>query len=189
MKKILIGSLVGAVILFAWSGLAWEVLPVHRTTFSYTDTATQNSLLQVMANSNLASGVYVMPMADNTKENYKEEKKKMMDANKGKPWAAVQYQKEGYMEEPTTPLFGFIYDFIAVLAACILLAGGMSSSASFFSRWWLVMMVAVVICFHQHMEFYNWMHYPWNYTRDMLLDTALGWAINGLWLSWWFGRK
>ena len=63
MKKILIGSLVGAIILFIWSFLAWAVLPVHLHTFQYTPA--QDSILQILANNNMESGAYAMPMADN----------------------------------------------------------------------------------------------------------------------------
>jgi hypothetical protein len=40
MKKIFIGSLVGGIILFIWSFIAWGVSPMHLHTFMYTPAQT-----------------------------------------------------------------------------------------------------------------------------------------------------
>ena len=180
MKKILIGSIVGTVIMFIWSMLAWMILPVHANTYMYTPS--QDAILKVLAESTLESGTYGLPSAAT-----KEEMMKVHETNVGKPGAAIFYLKEQPAMGASMMLGGFIFGFIGILAACILLAGNMGGS--FFSRWWMVMMVAVIVIFHKDMMDWNWMSNSWAYTRDMILDTALGWAITGLWLSWWFGRK
>jgi len=180
MKKILIGSLVGAIIMFIWSFLAWMILPVHENTYKYTDK--QDAILQVLAESNLESGMYGMPSAPT-----KEEQMKIMEENKGKPGAAIQYLKEDPGMGANQYIFGLLFNFIMVFAASMLLVNNMNGS--FFSRWWMVMMFAVVIIFGIYLMQWNWMGHTWDYTRDFILDTACGWGINGLWLAWWFGRK
>ena len=180
MKKILIGSIVGALIMFIWSFLAWMILPIHANTYKYTDK--QEAILKALADNNLETGIYGMPSAPT-----KEEQMKIMENNKGKPGAALFYTKEDPGMGGSQYIFGILFNFILVFAACMLLAANMGGT--FFSRWWMVMMVAVVVIFQTYMMQWNWMGNGWGYTKDFVLDTALGWAINGLWLSWWFGRK
>ena len=180
MKKIIIGSLVGTVVMFIWSNLAWMVLPIHANTYMYTPA--QDNVLKVLAESNLETGTYGLPSGPTREE--------MMKAHKdaaGKSGAAIFYVKTVPEMGASMMLVGFIFGFIGVLAACLLLAANMNGT--FFSRWWMVMMVAVVVIFHKDLMNWNWSGYSWEYTRDMVLDTALGWAITGVWLSWWFGRK
>src|SRR4051794_29763383 len=98
MKKILVGSFVGAIILFIWSFLAWAVLPLHLHTFSYHPA--QDSLLNILATSETATGAYSMPMADNRNaaafdSKYHEESEKLMKENAGRPMATIFYLKEG----------------------------------------------------------------------------------------------
>jgi hypothetical protein len=180
MKKILIGSLVGTVIMFAWSAIAWMMLPIHANTYHYTPA--QDAVLAALAAANLESGLYGMPSAATS-----EEQMKVMEANVGKPGAKIYYNAAEPAMDGKMFGLGFLFNFITVFAACMLLVNSMSGS--FFSRWWMVMMVAVVIIFGVHMLQWNWMYQNWDYARDMILDVAIGWSINGLWLAWWFGRK
>jgi len=180
MKKILIGSVVGALIMFIWSFLAWMVLPIHANTYTYTDK--QDAIMKVLADNNLETGTYGMPSAPT-----KEEQMKIMESNVGKPGAALFYTKADPGMGGSMYAGGIIFNFIMVFAACILLINNMGGT--FFSRWWMVMMIAVVIIFGVYMMQWNWMGNSWAYTRDFVLDCACGWAINGLWLAWWFGRK
>ena len=180
MKKIIIGSVVGAIIMFIWSFLAWMILPIHANTYAYTPA--QDAILKVLADNNLETGTYGMPSAAT-----KEESMKVHESNVGKSGAAIFYIKEEPPMGASMYIGGIIFDFIMVFAACMLLMNSMTGS--FFSRWWMVMMVAVILIFGEHLMNWNWMGHSWNYTRDFVLDCACGWAINGLWLAWWFGRK
>jgi hypothetical protein len=180
MKKIFIGSLVGAIIMFVWSFLAWAVLPIHANTYTYT--SGQDAILKVMADNNLESGTYGMPSAPT-----KEEAMKVHASNVGKAGAQIFYLKEIPAMGAGMHIGGIIFNFIMVFAACVLLVNNMGGS--YFSRWWMVMMMAVVTIFGVYMMEWNWMGYSWNYTRDFILDTAIGWGINGLWLAWYLGRK
>ena len=48
MKKIFLGSLVGAILLFGWQSLSWTVLGIHEKAMSYTPA--QDSLLNTLSN-------------------------------------------------------------------------------------------------------------------------------------------
>jgi hypothetical protein len=182
MKKIIIGSLVGALIMFIWSFLSWIVLPIHANTFAYTDK--QVAIMQALADNGLETGAYGLSTAPTREEHFKAMQE---GTNKGKPGAAMMYTKEDVGMGPKQQIVGFFFNFIMIFAACMLLVNNMSGS--FFSRWWMVMMFAVVIIFGVRLMEWNWMGHTWNYTRDFVLDCALGWALNGVWLAWWLGKK
>lgn len=192
MKKIMIGSLVGAIILFVWSFLAWAILPLHLHTFMHTPA--QDAVLKILAESNMETGAYFLPMADNRNvsgfdSKYHEEGERVMKENAGKPMASVYYLKEGYTMGASNMLKGFLFNFLAVLAACILLVPGFSMSSSFFGRWWLALLVGLLLSASGPLIQYNWIGFPWNYTMDMIIDHFLNWAIVGLWLAWYFRKS
>ena len=193
MKKILIGSLVGGIILFLWSFLAWTMLPLHVHTFKYTPA--QDSILKVLADSKLGTGVYAMPMADNRNvssgmdSKYRQEGEAVMKANAGKPAATIYYKKGGFNMGAMTIVRGFLYNFLAVLAACILLAPAFATMNSFFGRWWLTLVAGLLICATGPLIYHNWMGFPRGFAMDMIVDTFLNWGITGLWLAYYFGRK
>ena len=186
MKKLLIGSLVGAVIYFFWGFISWAVLPIHLHTVSYTPA--QDTLLQIMADAHMTDGAYSMPMADNRNvsgfdSKYREETERVMKESKGKPMASIYYLEDGYkMNIPR----GFLFDFIAVLAACIILVPAFSTTNSFFQRWWFTLLIGLIVSVCGPLVNYNWMSMPWNFTVDMVFDYLLSWGVTGVWLAWYF---
>lgn len=192
MKKILIGSFVGTIVLFIWSALSWTVLPLHLHTYSYT--SAQDSILKVLADNNVETGAYLMPMADNTNatafdSKYHEESERVMKENEGKPMATIYYLRQGYLMGAMTFIRGFLFDFLALLAACIILTPSFAAMSSFFGRWWLALLVGLLLSAYGPLQQFNWMAVPWNFTADIVLGTLLDWGVTGLWLAWYFGRK
>lgn len=192
MKKIFIGSLVGAVILFFWSFLAWVVLPIHLHTYTYTPA--QDSIMKMLNDNLPESGVYGMPMADNRNiqafdAKYHEASERMMKEYAGKPMASVYFLKEGYNTSKSVFFKGFFFNLLATLAACILLAPAFAISNSFFARWWLALVAGLFLNACGPLIQYNWMGIPWNFTMDMVVDNFLNWGITGLWLAYYFKPK
>src|SRR5258706_5261786 len=87
MKKWLIGSIIGAIIVFAWQGLSWTVLGVHESSMKYTPA--QTDIMNVLSSNIKEDGLYMMPSAPTHKE-----QEAMMKDMEGKPWASVIYHKE-----------------------------------------------------------------------------------------------
>ena len=191
MKKLFIASLVGAIILFVWSFLAWAILPIHLHTYMYTPA--QDTLLKVMADHNMESGAYAMPMVDNRNvqgmdADYRKKCDELMKTSEGKPMVSIFYKKEGMTMGPGIMIKGFLIDFLIVLAACILLMPAFAASASFFGRWWLCLVVGLLVSAAYPLINHNWMGVPWGYTVDIIVDIFANWAILGLWLAWYFRK-
>lgn len=192
MKKLITASLVGAIILFVWSFLAWAVLPIHLHTIKYTPA--QDTILKILADRNMEDGAYAMPMADNTNatafdSKYHEESEKVMKESEGKPMAQIYYQKNGYDMSPMTMVRGFLINLLAVFSACLILVPAFTTLNTFFGRWWLTLVVGLLVNACGPLINYNWLGMPWNFTADMILDVFLNWAIVGLWLAWYLRRN
>ncbi len=186
MKKILIGSLVGAVILFAWNAISWMVMPTHLHTFHHTPA--QDSILNVLKNSGLSTGAYMLPSADNTNvsafdSDYRKKCEEMMKSTVGKPAATIFYVSAVHDMGAAPMLKGFLYTLIAVFCACVLLSFAFQSNASFFMRWWMVMLIAIIYTMQGPMMGHNWMWEPWHYTKGFICDAFIGWGLTGLWLA------
>jgi len=192
MKKILIGSLVGAVIFFVWSMLAWTISPLHYHTFMYTPA--QDSILKALEQNNVPTGAYLMPTVDNRTvgqydPQYHKDMERVMEESKGKPMATVYYLRDGYQMGSMTFIRGFFFDFLATLAASIILLPGMMAMRTFFGRWWLALIVGLLISASGPLIQFNWMGMPWNFTFDMVIDNFLNWAIIGLWFASYYKSK
>ena len=192
MKKILIGSLVGAVILFVWSAVSWMMLPIHLHSFHYTPA--QDSILNVLKNSGLATGAYMLPMADNREASafdseYQKKSEELMHSCVGKPAASIFYVSSVHDMTAMHFIKGFLYNFIAMFCACMLLSLAYQSNASFFMRWWMVMLIAIIYIMQGPMSGHNWMWEPWHYTKGFIYDAFIGWGLSGLWLAKYLKRS
>lgn len=192
MKKIIIGSLVGGLILFIWGFLSWVVLPVHFQSFHYTPA--QDSIMKSLADANLESGTYFIPYIDNREggfydPKFQAEMKKHHDTMMGKPMATINYIKAGMHDDPMTMGMGFILNLFSAFCAALLLAAASAKTNSFFSRWWLVMLIAVILCTSGPLLDWNWMGMPWHYIKGIIFDNMIGWGLCGVWLAWYFGRE
>jgi len=192
MKKLIIGSSVGAIILFIWSFLSWAILPMHQHAFMYNPA--MSTVMQTLADSNVATGTYLYPMADNRNvsgfdSKYQEESQQVAQANVGKPAIVIHYIQEGYNMNAFTILRGLLFNFMAVFAACLILIPGFKNANSFFGRWWLTLLVGVVICAASPLINYNWMGTTWDFTVEMIVDILVNWSIVGLWFAFYFKNK
>jgi hypothetical protein len=192
MKKLLLASLVGAIILFMWNAVSWMALPTHFNSFKYTPA--QDSLLGNMKAAGLETGVYRLPMVDNrnvssSDASYKKAQAELQAECAGKDVAMVFYTQSVSMDMTSSFVMGYMYLFISVFCVCLILAAASSKIKTFGSRLWMVMLFALLFALQGPMSDFNWMQFPWHYTMPMLVDIFAGWGLCGLWLSWYLGRE
>src|SRR3954471_16027959 len=90
MKKVLIGSIVGGIILFVWQFLSFALINFHKPAQNYTEK--QDAIMSYLNSQNLKDGGYVLPALP--KGARMKEHEKAMDATVSKPWASVQYHSK-----------------------------------------------------------------------------------------------
>lgn len=189
MKKFIIGSLVGTVIIFVWSFLSWGVLPVHVHSFNYTPK--QDSVLNLLNRALPTSGAYMLPMADNRlveslTSGYKAASEKSMQDMVGKPNAIIFFTRQTPAMDPMQIIKGIIIDLLAVISAVIILLLARDRLRTFFMRWWVIMLIGFIVALNSYMLDWNWMGFPWHFIKREIVDVFAEWCLCGIWLAWYF---
>ena len=180
-KHWIVGSLVGAIIVFAWQGLSWMVIGVHDKQMKYTPA--QDQIMNVLSANLTEDGLYAMPSAATKKE--MEEKAKEME---GKPWASVIYHKEHHMDIAMRMTRACLVDLFLVISLIYVLTRGgvVPIPRRVFSgsvAWGLAFFLA-----GQYMG-HVWFDLPWHMIMGDLFDNVVAWSLCGIWLAWWMNRK
>jgi hypothetical protein len=181
MKKWLIGSIVGAIILFAWQGLSWMVLGIHDSSMKYTPAQTE--IMNALSSGITEDGNYMMPSAPTRKEG-----EAMMKDMEGKPWASVIYHKEFHAMVPMQMIQGFLVDLVlVVLFLYILLSGGTIPALRKVVGGSIALGLAFFLWgpYNGHV----WMALPWSMVKGDFIDSIVAWALCGVWLGWWLNKK
>ena len=144
MKKWLVGSIVGAILLFAWQFVSWSVAGLHDKEFKYV--SNQDQILGSLSSSLKEDGQYMLPQAPPDATN--EQRMKVMEEMAGKPYALITY-RSAYKADMVTPMVRSIFvDLLIVLLLIFVL--GRITTVTFGSVWmgsgnWFYCMVMVSI--------------------------------------------
>ncbi|MFT5166942.1 MAG: hypothetical protein ACI8P3_002174 [Saprospiraceae bacterium] len=178
MKKQLIGTLVGAIILFIWQFISWGAINFHKAETQYTPN--QDKILAVLSE-NLTEGQYFVPGVPLGSSS--EEEMAIREQAMGKPWATINYHPEMKMSMPMNMTRGFVIDFISAFFLCwILLKFG---NLNFMDALIASVMVGLIGYFT-----ITYLNHVWfeNSTIGYLIDAIGSWALVGAWLGWFLPR-
>jgi hypothetical protein len=183
MKKLLLASLVGGLILFVWGFLAWAVLPIHNAGFR--SLPNDSAIIPILQSNITADGFYYFPgMTEETPGMTAEQRQAAMDAWTNKqmrgPIGMIIYHPNG-MDPMMVGQFiwGFVIFFIAAFIASWLLSRSTAAAAPYLSRVVYCGMLGVFASFVSHISNMNWMYFPMDYTTGMVADTIIGWLLAG----------
>jgi hypothetical protein len=180
MKKWLIGSLVGAIIIFAWQFASWSFLGIHDKAMKYT--ASQDAIMNVLNSSNLEDAMYMLPSAPTKKA-----QQEMMKTMEGKSWASIIYHKSFEEKMPMRLIRGFLVCFVLVLLLVIVLTkGGLPGFSGFFTG---SLAVGVFTFLWGPYMGHIWFDLPWHMIRGDIIDAIVAWGLCGIWLGWWMNKK
>jgi len=178
MKHTLIGGLVGGIIVFIWSFMAWVILPLHEP--SLKEVANEATLTSALQSSLSDKAVYVVPKNPGMKAD-----QATMDAYvarvKQGPNAMIIYDPAG--TDPMMPrqmVIGIILDIIAAAIVAWFLARSTAMSASYMARVTYCGMFGLFVTFFGHLTDWNWMGYPGDFTSGLIVDTIMSWLLAGL---------
>jgi len=182
MKKWLIGSFVGAILVFLWQFLSWNILPTHRGEAKYTPA--QNEILNTLSSSLKEDGVYMLPTAP--LDASKEEHEKLMKEMENKPWATVIYR----IYKPNLVMQivrGFLVDWFLVFTLIyILTRGGTPTRIRTLAG---SVAVGLFTFLAGPYTMHNWFQTPAEAYTGHLIDAFVTWGLVGIWLGWWLNRK
>ncbi|HKZ68356.1 MAG TPA: hypothetical protein VJ111_18440 [Chitinophagaceae bacterium] len=179
MKKYIIGSVIGAILIFVWQALSWTVLGVHDDGMKYNPA--QKEIMDVISANTTEDGFYMLPSAPTQKE-----QETMMKEMEGKPWASVIYHKSYNGNMAGRMIRAFLIDFILVILLIhILTRGGTPIPQRVFSG-----SVAIGLAFFLWGPYmgHTWFDLPWHMIKGDLIDALVAWSLCGAWLAWWLNR-
>jgi len=171
MKKQLLFSLIGAVIIFVWQFLSFAMPNFHKSAMGYTPA--QDEILQKFQELGLKEGMYVLGMPDPSTP--REQQQAAMKAYEGKPWAVVNYQLNNSMDMVTPMIRGFLVSFvIAFLLFWIFLQ---QKEATLKNRLLVALAVGMIGFFFVPYTGFIWFKEPdiWAY----FIDAIVPWLVLG----------
>lgn len=108
MKKKILFSLIGAVIIFLWQFISFALVNFHQSSMQYTKA--QEEILQAMENSGLQEGMYLLGQPDPSLSS--DAKKQEYKQYEGKPFAIINYRKSMSMDMAMPMFRGFLVAFV-----------------------------------------------------------------------------
>lgn len=182
MKRYLLGSLVGAILLFGWQSVAHMFLHYHDV--AYKQVANQENVIQNFSTIFKEEGQYLIPAPDPKAS--QEEMEKFAEGMKGKPWAMVIYHPTSETNMGTAVLRSFCTAFLSVLIFIWILGKSQDSGTSIFLKSLaLGFIMFMFVWYNQNI----WMHVPWDVIKGELIDLLIGWGLCGVWLGWFLKRR
>lgn len=180
--RLIVGSLVAAILIFVWGFLAWAALNLHGSAYGAPndEAALAAELVRAMPE----SGAYVIPsepahtdgMTDVEKE---EAQADWVARSKAGPVAMMFVQADGADPEDPKPMaIGFAITFASTLLAGILLTvAGIRSTAG---RVIFVIMLGAFTVLVADGSYWNWFGFGTTWTTHMALDRMVGWVLAGI---------
>jgi hypothetical protein len=180
MKKQLIATLVGGLILFIWQFLSWAAIPIHKDAYGYT--LNQDKIMEALNQNLTEEGTYMLPMPPPGSSAAEQEA--VMKNAEGKPWAHVSYHKSMNTAMGMNMFRGFVIDLLAAW----LLVWLLMQSANLSMGTAVQTSLAVGIIGYLTIPYLNSI---WFETGSMshLIDAIGQWGIVGVWLGWWLPRR
>ena len=183
MKKWLIGSLVGAILVFLWYFLSWTVLQIHNGEAKYTQAQTE--ILNSLASSIKEDGVYMLPTVPPGSS--MDDAQKLGETMNGKPWATIMY-KSAYNHDMTMPMIrSFLVDiFLVFTLIYVLTRAGTPKGMRVFAG---SVAVGLFTFLAGPYTMHIWFQTPTEAYTGHLIDAIASWGLVGIWLGWWLNRK
>ncbi len=180
MKKQLIATLVGAVILFIWQFLSWAAIPIHQSEYGYTPN--QDKIMETLNQNLTEAGTYMLPGVPPGTSG--EQTEASMQSNMGKPWASITYHKSLSTDMGMNMFRGFVVDLLAAWLLVWLLLKFETLNMGTALQTSLV----VGIIGYLTIPYLNSIWFEGNSMAD-LIDAIVSWGLVGVWLGWWLPRR
>ncbi|HYC27572.1 MAG TPA: hypothetical protein VEB42_02135 [Chitinophagaceae bacterium] len=183
MKKWLVGSLVGAILLFAWQFISWAAAGLHDPELKYHPQ--QDQIINSLSTLIKEDGQYMIPRTPPGAS--MDEHDKHMKELVGKPFAVVTYRSA--LEDNMVPsmIRGFLTDLVLVLLLIFVLnrRANLSMGSIYIATLAVGLIAFLWYPFTQH----NWFQTPMAVITGALMDWIVAYSILGLWLGFWLRRN
>ncbi len=181
MKKLLIGSLVGALLVFSWQAVAHMFMHHHDAAFK--KAPNEAAIINALSSNLQQEGQYMVPGMDRNAS--AEAQQQHSESMKGKPWAMVTYHPVFEENMGMSSLRSFSTAFLCVLIFITLMGKSHGRFASVVLKGFGIGFFAFLfVWYNQNI----WVQTPWDVIKGEMIDTLVAWTLCGLWLGWWLNR-
>jgi hypothetical protein len=172
MRKLLIATVAGTVVLIVWGMLFWGFLAEPLGVFhSLPDDQSVNEVLEATG---LATGTYFMPWPHNTPKT----RARFQAQHEKGPFYRLSYVREGVNPSSKLKLAIGTLHYFGVAAIAVALA--VITGGSFASRFGAVLLGGLLGTSFITVGDNIWFHMPMDYIRGALLYEAIAWIMLGL---------
>jgi hypothetical protein len=180
MQKIILPSLLAAVVIFIWSSISWMMIGWHMIDiFNLPD----ESVVQQMDATISEPGIYVYPgyPVDQSEAGMEAWTNKHLAG----PLLFMVYEPKGC--EPMMAgqfVKGFVLNYITAFIAATLLFMTLAQNPSYWRRVTFVMLLGLFAGLMYPFSEWNWWRFPIGYTLVNVADGILTWFFAGMVLAW-----
>jgi hypothetical protein len=184
--RVLIAGLLGGLVLFLWGMLAHVVLPLGSVGMEIP--SNEDPVLEAMQEQLPRRGLYVLPHLAAEDWSDAESHEAWQRKARQVPYALVIFHPQG----------GSQLDFgrkLWIQGGSVLVAATLAAWLLALSNWNFGLRVIVATSLgalgwlNISMPYWNWYHFPVDFTLAALIGQVGGWLLAGLVISWWLGRS
>jgi len=180
IKQLALGTILGAIVLFIWSALAWMIIPWPGEPLRHF--TSEDAIVAAIKANAPRSGNYLIPnepqrLPGMTEEQYQKATKDAEDRMNNGPmvFAAVRLEPVSMAK---AMVVGFLTNIIAVFFACVLLL--QTDRLSYRGRVLFVAGLGLLIFLGGHVDEWNWWGFSNAYMMMQLGALVIGWILSGL---------
>ena len=180
VKQLALGTILGALVLFIWSALAWMIIPWPGEPLRHF--TSEDAIVAAIKANAPRSGNYLIPnepqrLPGMTEEQYQKATKDAEDRMNNGPMVFAAVRLEG-VSMAKGMIVGFLTDVIAVFLACFLLL--QTDRLSYRGRVLFVAGLGLLVFLAGHLDEWNWWGFSNAYTIMQLGALVIGWFLSGL---------
>lgn len=187
MKKHILASLVGGILIFVWQALSWTVLPIHH--FSTKHTPNQDTILSVLKNNIAEEGMYYLPSLDMKKHPTTDEHNEFYTKQTGKPWAMITYHFENPGMDPMQFVKGILINILSAFLVVLILTRMKVEELNFVKILGATMLFPLIVICQGVMTDVNWWSTPSHFYIGTIIDLLMGWLLAGCWFGFYLNRN
>lgn len=176
MGRVILASIVGAIVAFVWGFVSWTLLPWHNNTMQ--GMSAQSPVVQAMREYNLSPGVHYFPPQPADMNDQAAMQRYAQQHIEG-PVGLLWIEPDG--SEPMPPLMfvrGIVLQLLAAQVASLLLY--QSGLTCYTHRVTAVVLMAVFASLIADAQLWNWLYMPMDFALVNMADHIVGWLIVGL---------
>lgn len=178
MKHTLLGGLVGGVILFIWSFLAWVILPLHEPTLH--SIKNEDAVRTALQSTLDTKAVYVFPHGPENKTDQAGMTAWEQKMKQG-PTGMIIYDPQGSDPMMTNQMLpGFLINVLTGILIAWFLKRSTALASPYLARVAYCGMFGIFISAVSHLSAWNWMGFPGDYTTAMIVDSLISMVLAGM---------